>query len=98
MTRSRILLPAPLRYDRALIKAKDSRLPKSHPRPLPTAQWLPENVVLLQAFQDWLLAGGWSATTIQHLYVPTAGYVLGLALRPEAAIDLDTDFARLRPL
>ncbi len=94
MSRPIVFLPAPLRYDRALVKAKDWRLPKSQPRPLPTAHWPAENVVLLQAFQDWLFAGGWSTATIQHLYVPTAGYVLGLALRPEAELDLEADFAR----
>jgi integrase len=79
------------RYDRALLKAKDGRLPASYPRPQPTGAWPPENVALLERYRDWLVQGGMSAMTINALYVPTAGHVLGLQLKPHPELNLDTD-------
>jgi site-specific recombinase XerD len=82
---------AAARYDRALFRAKDGRLPAGHPRPLPTAAWPPENVALLERYRDWLVSGGLSAMVINQLYIPTAGHVLGFQLKPHPQLDLDAD-------
>ncbi len=79
------------RYDRALLRAKDGRLPKDHPVPRPTAAWPPENVALLERYRDWLVSGGMSTATINQLYIPTAGHVLGFHLTSHTQLNLETD-------
>ena len=44
------------RYDKALSRARHTHLPPGTPVPQPTAAWPPENVVLLEQFQEWLLS------------------------------------------
>jgi len=82
------------RYDQALQLARDSRLPRDYPAPRPTADWSPENIALLEQYRDWLVSGGLSPTVINVLYVPTAGHVLGLNLKPPAQLDLEVDLQR----
>lgn len=78
-------------YDRALRYAHDSRLPKDYPKPHPTADWPPENVVLLQDYWDWLAESGYSPFVIRIIYLPMAGHILGLALKPHPQLDLEVD-------
>jgi len=85
---------AAARYDRALHLARDGRLPHDYPAPRPTADWPRENIALLEQYRDWLVSGGLSPTVINVLYVPTAGYVLGLNLKPPAQLDLEVDLKR----
>jgi hypothetical protein len=79
------------RYDYALRRARDSRLPPGSPTPRATCDWPPDNLALLEQYREWLVSGGLSAATISQLYVPTAGHVLGLNLKPAAELDLDRD-------
>ncbi len=83
-------------YDRALHYAHDSRLPPDYPRPHPTADWPAENIRLLEEYCEWLRAGGASPAVIHNIYLPMAGHVLGLALKPHPQLDLDIDLGMLR--
>jgi site-specific recombinase XerD len=82
------------RYDRALQLARHRCLPPGAPRPQPTRVWPDENVRLLEHYHQWLLGSGASPYVVQHLYVPVAGHVLGLALKPYRELDLATDLDR----
>ena len=81
-------------YDRALHYARDNRLPKDYPKPRPTAEWPQENILLLEQFVEWLGAGGASPAVIRIIYLPMAGHVLGLNLKPHPQLDLDADLQR----
>jgi site-specific recombinase XerD len=83
------------RYDTALRRAHDARLPPGYPAPRSTAEWPGENVALLEQYRDWLLSGGISPNVVSQLYIPTAGHVLGLNLKPPAQLDLDADLNRV---
>jgi integrase/recombinase XerD len=83
------------RYDTALHRAKDGRLPPGFPSPDPTADWPSDNIALLEQYRDWLFNGGMSVTVINQLYIPTAGHVLGLNLKPAGELDLDVDLERV---
>ena len=81
-------------YDRALHYAHDSRLPPDCPRPRPTAEWPPENIALLEEYWQWLAESGYSPSVIRIIYLPMAGHVLGLALKPHPQLDLESDLQR----
>jgi integrase/recombinase XerD len=81
----------PERYDQALAYCHDKHLPPGAPRPSPTKDWPPENVALLESYAEWLSGGGVSEPVIRQIYVPMAGHVLGLFLKPHPQLDLDTD-------
>lgn len=82
------------RYDQALHYGHDQRMPPAVPRPQPTAAWPTENIAFLERYQAWLLSGGASLPVIRILYIPMAGHVLGLNLKPHSQLDLDTDLAK----
>jgi len=82
------------RYDRALLKTRTYRLPPDYAMPQPTSAWPAENVALLERYREWLLSGGASPFVVGLLYIPMAGNVLGLNLKPYAQLDLETDLAR----
>mgnify|MGYP000067777505 CR=1 FL=1 len=84
---------AAARYDHSLRHRRDTRLPPGHPRPKPTSAWPPENIALLERYRVWLLGSGTSPAVIEQLYIPTAGNVLGLALKPHPELDLEHDFS-----
>lgn len=79
------------RYDRSLRYARGKTLPPDTPQPRPTACWPPENIACLARYRVWLLEGGTSAYTTDIIYLPMAGHVLGLALKPFDQLDLETD-------
>jgi hypothetical protein len=79
------------RYDQALHYARDQRLPVDAPRPLPTRFWCRENVELLERFHQWLLQGGTCEYSTNIIYLPMAGHVLGLNLKPHHELDLEGD-------
>jgi integrase/recombinase XerC len=81
-------------YDRALLYARDKRLPPDYPKPRPTSEWPPENIALLEEYCEWLRAGGASPAVIRIIYLPMAGHVLGLALKPHPQLDLEGDLQR----
>ncbi len=85
---------AAARYDKALGRARVENLPADAPRPQPAAAWPAENLVLLERYRDWLEAAGLSADCIAHNYIPMAGHVLGLNLKPHTELDLETDLER----
>ncbi len=82
------------RYDQAQIWARDSRLPPEAPRPKLTAAWPAENVQLLEEYREWLLSSATSRQTVDILYLPMAGHVLGLTLKPAAQLDLAVDLEK----
>ncbi len=79
------------RYDQALRYARDQRLPADQPRPQPTTAWPSENIALLERYQRWLASGGASPAVIHTIYIPMAGHVLGLNLKPHSQFDLAAD-------
>ncbi len=79
------------RYDNALRRARHTHLPPGTPVPQPTAIWPPENVALLQQYQEWLLSSGASPEVVKVIDLPMAGHVLGLTLKPHPHLDLETD-------
>jgi site-specific recombinase XerD len=79
------------RYDLALRYARDDRLPPDAPRPMPTSYWPEENVRLLEKYGTWLLEGGTCEYSTNFIYLPIAGHVLGLNLKPQGEIDLERD-------
>jgi integrase/recombinase XerD len=81
-------------YDWALQHARDKHLPPTYPKPRPTCEWPPENIALLEDYCEWLRSGGASPAVIRTIYLPMAGHVLGLALKPHPELDLDTDLQR----
>jgi site-specific recombinase XerD len=83
----------PERYDQSLEYAHDKNLPPDAPRPRPTRDWPPENVALLEQYAAWLRGGGASEYVIRTIYVPIAGHVLGLSLKPHPQLDLEADLA-----
>jgi hypothetical protein len=82
------------RYDQALQYARDSHLPADAPRPRPTSAWPSENVACLERFAAWVTSSGTSEAITRELYIPMAGHVLGLALKPYPQLDLDADLER----
>lgn len=78
-------------YDRALRYAHDSRLPPGYPKPHPTTEWPPENLALLEDYWQWLSESGYSPFVIRIIYLPMAGHILGLALKPQEQLDLERD-------
>ena len=85
---------AAYRYDTALRRARGAPLPLHFPRPQPTTSWPPENVALLERYRVWLESSGATRDCILHLYIPMAGHVLGLNLKPHTQIDLRVDAER----
>ena len=81
-------------YDQTLHYTRDKRLPPGYPKPQPTSCWPPENIALYERYRDWLLEGGTSEMASRTIYLPTAGHVLGLALKPHEQLDLEQDFQR----
>jgi integrase/recombinase XerD len=81
-------------YDQTLHYTRDKRLPAGHPKPQPTACWPKENIALYERYRDWLLAGGASELSSKIIYLPVAGHVLGLTLKPHPQLDLEEDFER----
>lgn len=84
-------MSATARYDQALKKARDHQLPTGYHAPQPTSVWPRENVALLEAYRQWLLTSGTSPFVVAQLYIPMAGHVLGLNLKPHTELNLDTD-------
>ena len=80
------------RYDRALERGRAlSPVPDGCPEPQPTSAWPAQNVALLERYRAWLVEGGATRAVIDHLRLPAAGHVLGLALKPHELLDLDAD-------
>jgi hypothetical protein len=78
-------------YDQALKYARHHNLPPGSPRPLPTAQWPPGCIALLERYREWLQSGGASLDVIRRIYLPMAGHILGLNPVPHGQINLDGD-------
>jgi site-specific recombinase XerD len=94
MSNSTITTPSAQRYDASRRRARDGRLPPGYPLPQPTAVWPAENVALLERFRLWLLSSSTSPELVNIVYIPTAGNVLGLNLKPHPQIDIDADLER----
>ena len=82
-------------YDQTLRLTRFEQLPEGQPRPQPTSTWPKENIELYERYRDFLLSGGASEHSAKVLYLPVAGYVLGLNLKPHGELDLDKDLERV---
>jgi integrase/recombinase XerC len=83
-------------YDRCLRYAKHGKVPLDQPIPQSTRCWPPENIALLEKYTAWLLGGGASPDVTRKAYMPMAGHVLGLSLRPHRELDLRDDLEAAR--
>ena len=79
------------KYDRSLRYSRGKQVPADARRPLPTSHWPPENIVLLERYEQWLLGGGVSEMVVRLYHIPMAGHVFGLTLKPHAQLDLEKD-------
>jgi site-specific recombinase XerD len=84
---------AAARFDYAVCHARKRARPTDRPAPQLSAAWPPDNIALLAQYRDWLLSGGTGPEITDQIYVPTAGYVVGLNLVPHPQWELDTVFA-----
>jgi len=87
---------ATARYDFALRRSWKKHVPADRPCPQPSSAWPKENIALLEQYRDWLLSGGTGVSMVDQIYVPTAGYALGLNLTRHTEWDLEADFQRAR--
>lgn len=84
------------RYDRALaISLNRLKQPLTVPVPQPTTQWPPENIALLVRYCAWLLEENSTSNCIEHIYLPLAGHVLGLNLKPHAQLNLTSNLEKV---
>lgn len=88
-------LPACDRYTAFLVNSRKSRLPPGVSDPQPPSTWPEENAVLLERYLAWLVADGAGHTCIDLYYLPVAGHVLGLNLKPHGQLDLERDLERV---
>ena len=50
-------------------------------------------MALLERYAAWLKGGGASEQVTRTIYLPMAGHILGLALKPHWLLDLEQDLA-----
>ena len=80
------------RYDKALrLTRNKSQQPLTVPVPQPTAAWPLQNIELLARYCTWLQEEDSSRDCIEQIYLPMAGHILGLNLKPHAQLNLTTD-------
>jgi hypothetical protein len=79
------------RYDRSLRYARGKKV---LPSPLPTCYWSSENILFYEEYRAWLLQGGTCEYSVKTIYLPMAGHVLGLNIKPHAEIQLEVDLKR----
>ena len=82
-------------YDQILHSTRYKHLPADFIRPQPTAFWPPENLALYERYRDWLLSGGTCEMAVEIIYLPAAGHVFGLNLKPHPQINLQEDLERV---
>ncbi|MCI0646204.1 MAG: tyrosine-type recombinase/integrase [Chloroflexi bacterium] len=87
-------LPAVVRYAASLRNSRKSRLPAGVVVPQPPSAWPVENVALLERYLVWLVEDGAGQSSIAMFYLPMAGHVLGLNLKPHSQLDLAADLER----
>ncbi|MEW5989414.1 MAG: tyrosine-type recombinase/integrase, partial [Chloroflexota bacterium] len=84
-------LPAAARYTASLRNSRKSRLPAGVIVPQPPSVWPAENVALLERYLVWLVEDGAGQSCMAMYYLPMAGHVLGLNLKPYSQLDLAAD-------
>jgi site-specific recombinase XerD len=83
-----------LHYDQGLRLTRKRKLPEGYPLPQPTSLWPVENIRLYEKLRAWLLSGGADEHATNTIYLPIAGHVFGLNLKPHTEYDLDADLER----
>jgi site-specific recombinase XerD len=81
-------------YDQGLLVSSHQHLPVGYVLPQPSSVWCKENIALYEQYRDWLLDGGASEMAAKTIYLPIAGHVLGLNLKPYREMDLEDDLER----
>lgn len=83
------------RYDNALSRSQKRRkLPDDIPQPQPATTWPKENITLLADYWIWLEEENSTRNCIENIYIPMAGHVLGLNLKPHTELHLEEDLAK----
>ena len=88
-------LSAAERYANKLRNGRSARLLPGFAHPQLPAAWPPENVALLERYLVWLIEDGAGHTCIDLYYLPAAGHILGLTLKPHPQLNLDTDLEKV---
>jgi hypothetical protein len=78
-------------YDRSLRYARGKKVLHS---PACTSHWSAENISFYEAYKNWLLGGGTCEYSAKTIYLPMAGHVLGLNLKPHHELNLDSDLQK----
>lgn len=81
-------------YDGILNRARDRRLKDETAKPLPTKFWLDENIGYLEKYVRWLIDGGACEQSTKTIYLPMAGHVLGLNIKPYRDIAPEQDLQK----
>jgi integrase/recombinase XerD len=79
------------RYDHSLRYARGKKVTHS---PASTIHWSTENILFYEQYKDWLLQGGTCEYSVKTIYLPIAGHVLGLNLKPHQQLNLDSDLQK----
>lgn len=89
MKMERLKTTAAERYDKALLGSqKRKKLPPGTPEPRPTSAWPAENITLLARYWIWLEEENSTRNCIEQIYIPMAGHVLGLNLKPHPQLSI----------
>jgi len=91
---SKISQSAAARFDHAFLRARKKPTSPNALVPQLSSTWLPENIAVLEQYQNWLISGGTGQEMVKTIYVPTAGYALSLNLESCTSWNLETEFDR----
>jgi len=86
---------ASARYDLHLSHILGEKLPGDALLPHFTSQWPAENVLLFEEYYAWLKEGGAGPNATETNYLPTAGLILGLNLKPHTRLNLVDDMEKV---
>lgn len=81
-------------YDQHISRACKN-LPADAARPQPSSQWPEENRQLYEKYRAWLLEGGGGISSVNNVYMPIAGHILGLNTISYRQMDLVKDFEKV---
>jgi len=82
------------RYDGTLHRGHHSKFLPGVTKPQFTAVWPEENIALLARYCIWLQEEDSTPNCIEQIYLPMAGHILGLNLKPHAQLNLDSDLEK----
>jgi hypothetical protein len=82
------------RYDGTLRRGHHGKFLPGVTKPQFTDTWPKENIALLARYCIWLQEEDSTLNCIEQVYLPMAGHILGLNLKPHTQLNLDTDLEK----